>query len=151
MLNSHWISWIIAPKAWNVSSQDVRKFTSVSYRTSALWGRYPALTPLLQLITPSGTSGTADHVRSLDDLFFHVIVGKNVRGGRIWIEIQRWTVSQWQDKTAKSFNQSSRLKQNLEMHRKYILTSSRISKNLLDSLRLHDCFKKISFYHSVIQ
>ena len=46
---------------------DVWKFTPVSYRTSALWGRCPALTPLLQLITPSRPSGTADHVRSLDD------------------------------------------------------------------------------------
>ena len=50
-----------------MASQDVRKFTPVSYRTSALWGRCPALTPLLQLITPSRASGTADHVRSLDD------------------------------------------------------------------------------------
>ena len=50
-------------------SQDVWKFTPVSYRTSALWGRCPALTPILQLITPSRASGTADHVRSLDDLF----------------------------------------------------------------------------------
>ena len=49
-------------------SQDVWKFTPVSYRTSALWGRCPALTPLLQLITLSRASGTADHVRSLDDL-----------------------------------------------------------------------------------
>ena len=46
---------------------DVWKFTPVSYRTSALWGRCPALTLLLQLITPSRASGTADHVRSLDD------------------------------------------------------------------------------------
>ena len=50
---SHWISWIIA--------QDVWKFSPVSYRTSALWGRCPALTSLLQLITPSRASGTADH------------------------------------------------------------------------------------------
>ena len=50
-------------------SQDVRKFTPVSYRTSALWGRCPALTLLLQLIIPSRASGTADHVQSLDDLF----------------------------------------------------------------------------------
>ena len=32
-----------------------------------LWGRCPAPTQLLQLITPSRASGTADHVRSLDD------------------------------------------------------------------------------------
>ena len=32
-----------------------------------LWGRCPALSPLLHLITPSRASGTADHVRSLDD------------------------------------------------------------------------------------
>ena len=51
----------------NVPSQDVWKFTPVSYRTSALWGRCPALTLLLQLITPSRALGTADHVRSLDD------------------------------------------------------------------------------------
>ena len=50
-------------------SQDVWKFTPVSYRTSALWGRCPALTSIFQLITPSRASGTADHVRSLDDLF----------------------------------------------------------------------------------
>ena len=49
-------------------SQDVRKFTPVSYRTSVLWGRCPALTPPLQVITPSRASGTADHVQSLDDL-----------------------------------------------------------------------------------
>ena len=40
----------------------------VSYRKSAFWGRCPALTPLLQLITSCRTSGTADHVRSLDVL-----------------------------------------------------------------------------------
>ena len=57
-----------SPKAQR-PSQDVWKFTPVSYRTSALWGRCPALTPILQLITPSRASGTADHVRSLDDLF----------------------------------------------------------------------------------
>ena len=51
----------------NVLSQDVWKFTPVSYRTSALWGRCPAPTQLLQLITPSRASGTADHVQSLDD------------------------------------------------------------------------------------
>ena len=47
-------------------SKDVWKFTPVSYRTSAFWGRCPALTQL-QLISPSRASGTADHVRSLDD------------------------------------------------------------------------------------
>ena len=51
-------------------SQDIRKFTPVSYRTSVLWGRCPALTPPLQVITPSRASGTADHVQSLDDLFY---------------------------------------------------------------------------------
>ena len=50
-------------------SQDVRKFTPVSYRISVLWGCCPALTPLLQLIIPSRASGTADHVQSLDDQF----------------------------------------------------------------------------------
>ena len=35
-------------------SQDVWKFTPVSYRTSALWGRCPALTPLLQLSLQAG-------------------------------------------------------------------------------------------------
>ena len=60
-----------SPKAQR-PSQDVWKFTIVSYRTSALWGRCPALTPLLQLITPSRASGTADHVRSLDDLSFSI-------------------------------------------------------------------------------
>ena len=64
---SHLITWKIAPKASNVPSQDIWKFTPVSYRTAALWGRCPALTPLLQLITPSRASGTADHVRCLDD------------------------------------------------------------------------------------
>ena len=33
-----------------------------------LWGRCPSLTPPLYWITPSRASGTADHVRSLDDL-----------------------------------------------------------------------------------
>ena len=50
-------------------SQDVWKFTPVS-----LWGRCPALTPLLQLITPSRASGTADHVQSLDDLFLYFFI-----------------------------------------------------------------------------
>ena len=54
-------------QAWYIPPQDVRKFTPVSYRTSALWGRCPALTPLLHLITASRATGTADHVRSLDD------------------------------------------------------------------------------------
>ena len=54
--------------------QDVWKFTPVSYRTSALWGRCPALTPLLQLITSSRASGTADHVQSLDDLFHFIFI-----------------------------------------------------------------------------
>ena len=35
-----------------------------------LWGRCPALTQILQLITPSRASGTADHVRSLDYLIY---------------------------------------------------------------------------------
>ena len=69
MQNSHWIAWKTAAKASNLPSQDIWNFTPVSYRTSALWGRCPALTPLLQLITPSRASGTADHVRSLDDLY----------------------------------------------------------------------------------
>ena len=58
----------IAPKAWNMPTQDVSKFTPVSYRTLALWGGCPALILLLQLITPSRASGTTDHVQSLDDL-----------------------------------------------------------------------------------
>ena len=49
--------------------QDVWKFPPVFYRTSALWGRCPALTPPSYWINPSRASGTADHVRSLDDLF----------------------------------------------------------------------------------
>ena len=62
-------------------SQDVWKFTPVSYRTSALLGCCPALTPLLQLIIPSRASGTADHVRSLDDLFhLGVFLDANVNG-----------------------------------------------------------------------
>ena len=55
-----------SPKAQK-PSQDVWEFTTVSYRTPAFWGRCPALTPPLLLITPSRASGTADHVRSLDD------------------------------------------------------------------------------------
>ena len=55
-------------------SQDIRKFTPVSYRISALWGRCPALTPPLQLITPSRESGTADHVQSLDDLLLFALI-----------------------------------------------------------------------------
>ena len=57
----------MALKASNAPSQDVWKFTPVSYRTSALWGRCPALTPLLHLITATRATGTADHARSLDD------------------------------------------------------------------------------------
>ena len=53
---------------------DIWKFTPVSYRTSALWGRCPALTPLLHLVTPSRASGTADHKRSLDDWFLHIYI-----------------------------------------------------------------------------
>ena len=49
---------------WMDGRTDIWKFTPVSYRTSALWGRCPAPTPLLQLITPSRASGTADHVQS---------------------------------------------------------------------------------------
>ena len=41
-------------------SQDVWKFTPLFYRTSTLWGRCPALTPLLQLIALNRASGTAD-------------------------------------------------------------------------------------------
>ena len=52
----------------NVAPQDVWKFTPVSYRTSALWGRCPALTSPLHLNTSSRATGTIDHVRSLDDL-----------------------------------------------------------------------------------
>ena len=52
--------------------QDVWKFTPVSYRTLALWGRCPAPTPLLHLITLSRASGTADHVRSLYDYLIYV-------------------------------------------------------------------------------
>ena len=37
--------------------------------STQLLGRCPALTLLLQLITPSRESGTADHVLSSDDLF----------------------------------------------------------------------------------
>ena len=62
------MSWKIAIKALNLPSQDVWKFTPVSYKSSSLWGRCPALTPLLQVIAPSGASGTADHAQSLDDL-----------------------------------------------------------------------------------
>ena len=60
-------------------SQDVWKFTPVSYRTLALWGHCPAVTLLFQLIISSRASGTADHVRSLDDLlvyFSHNQLGK---------------------------------------------------------------------------
>ena len=76
MCNSYWITWQIDKKLKkiakfpNVPSQDVWKFTPVSYRTLALWSRCPALTPFLQPITPSRASGTADHVRSLYDLLF---------------------------------------------------------------------------------
>ena len=49
---------------------DVSKFPPVFYRTSALWGRCPALTPPLHWTTTSRALGTADHVRSLDDLLF---------------------------------------------------------------------------------
>ena len=51
MQNSQWISWKITP---NMPSKDVWKFTPVSYRTLALWGRCPAFTPLLQLSLHAG-------------------------------------------------------------------------------------------------
>ena len=70
-------------------SQDVWKYTPVSYRTSALRGRCPALTPLLQLITPSRTSGTADHVRSLDDLLCMVVCGGGVGWGVDWVGVRK--------------------------------------------------------------
>ena len=49
MQNSYQIIWKIATKASDMPSQDVWKFTPVSYKTSALSGRYPALTPVFQL------------------------------------------------------------------------------------------------------
>ena len=55
------------PKGLKYAFSGRKEIPPVSYRTSALWGRCPALTPLLHLITPSRASGTADHVRSLDD------------------------------------------------------------------------------------
>ena len=36
-------------KAWNMPPQDIWKFTPVFYRTSALWGRCPSLTPISSL------------------------------------------------------------------------------------------------------
>ena len=62
-------TWKIAQTAWNMPSQDKKKFTLVSYWISALWGCCLALNSLLQLIIQSRASGTADHVLSLDDLF----------------------------------------------------------------------------------
>ena len=50
----------------------------MSYRTTALWGRCPALTPLLQLFNPSRASGTADLVQSLA-----VVVIVSVCGGGV--------------------------------------------------------------------
>ena len=47
--------------------QDVWKFPPVFYRTSALWGCCPALTPPLYWITPSRASGIADHILPLGD------------------------------------------------------------------------------------
>ena len=41
LLRGSTVLWKIAPKASNMPSQDVWKFTPVSYRTSALWGRCP--------------------------------------------------------------------------------------------------------------
>ena len=46
--------------------------TSVSYRTISLLVCCPALTSLLHLIIASRATGTADHVRSLDDQFSSV-------------------------------------------------------------------------------
>ena len=62
-------TWKIAQTAWNMPSQDKKKFTLVSYWISALWGCCLALNSLLQLIIQSRALGTADHVLSLDDLF----------------------------------------------------------------------------------
>ena len=62
-----WVGQSVA--YWSVGNTlQFWRLRSVCYWTSALWGRCPALTPLLQLITPSRASGTADHVRCLDDL-----------------------------------------------------------------------------------
>ena len=70
---------------------DVRKFPPVSYKTLALWGHCPAVTPLLQLITTSRPLGTADHVQTLGELlavylvlfncerFLHYCSGQTVR------------------------------------------------------------------------
>ena len=68
------------PAPNNQMPSNTLKFTLMSYRTSALWGRCPALTPLFELITLSRASGTADHVRSLDDwLFYFHLVSWSVR------------------------------------------------------------------------
>ena len=50
-------------------SQDIWKFTPVSYRTLARWGRCPTFTLFFHLITLSKALVTADHVRALADLF----------------------------------------------------------------------------------
>ena len=79
MQHSYWITWKVATKASNMPSKDVWKFTSVSTKTSTLWGRSVALTPLLPLITPSRASGTADHVQSLDDLLSFILAMAEIR------------------------------------------------------------------------
>ena len=51
--------------------QDSWKFTCVLQDIGPLGPLHcPVLTPLLRLITPSRALGTADHVRSLDDLLY---------------------------------------------------------------------------------
>ena len=68
MQNLHWISWKIAPKASNMPSQDVWKFTRVLKDIGPL-GPLPCSDSTL---TPSRASGTADHVQSLDDFLLNV-------------------------------------------------------------------------------
>ena len=62
------------------------------YRTLALWGRCPALTPLLHLITPSRASGTADHVQSFDDWLHSYDFGTDQRVGSLlwWLSCRQY-------------------------------------------------------------
>ena len=59
MQDFHWITLKIAPKTSSIPSQDIRKFTPVSYRTLALWGC--CLTPTQILYLDHSKQGIGYH------------------------------------------------------------------------------------------
>ena len=61
------IQWRSGVRAGQRTDRRTSGNSPVFYRTSVVWSHCPALTSLLHWITPRRESGTADHVRSLDD------------------------------------------------------------------------------------